>query len=229
MNVGCSIETSVSSIALAKRYDFIYASVGIHPHETKDQNNQSEKTIRELAKHEKVVEIGEIGLDYYYDNSPREVQKEWFRKQIKIAKDINLPIIIHTRDAMHDTMEIVRSENAKTVGGVFHCYSSSVEMVDKVLENNFFVSFGGPVTYKNAKKTIEVLKYVPIEYILVETDCPYLAPEPFRGKRNHSGYLKYIIEQIARVKGLSFEKVAEVTMENAKKLFNINKGELNNV
>lgn len=222
LNAASDIDSSKTGIMLAEKYDFIYTAVGIHPHcaEKADPNTITE--LEELANQcKKVVAIGEIGLDYYYDFSPREIQKNWLKKQIALAKKLKLPIIIHNRDSHQDIMNIIKSENAKEVGGVFHCYSGSVEMARDVLDNNFYISFAGPVTFKNARKIVDVVKFVPNDRFLVETDCPYLTPEPYRGKRNHSGYLKYIIQKIAEIKGLDFERVAELTTENGRKLFSI--------
>ncbi|HHY24184.1 MAG TPA: TatD family hydrolase, partial [Clostridiaceae bacterium] len=169
--------------------------------------------------------IGEIGLDYYYDFNPREIQKISFSKQINMAKELSLPIIVHNRESHEDVLNIIIREKAKEVGGVFHCYSGSVEMAREILNNNFYISIGGPVTFKNAKRVVEVIKYVPKDKLLVETDCPYLTPEPFRGKRNDSGYLKYIVEKVAEIKGVAFEEMAAITMENAKRLFRIDLGD----
>lgn len=222
LNAASDIDSTKMGIMLAEKYDFIYTAAGIHPHnaEKADQNtlNELENLINSCKK---VVAIGEIGLDYHYDFSPREIQQKWFRAQINLAKKLNLPIIIHNRESNKDVMDIIREEEAKAVGGVFHCYSGSVEMAREVLNNNFYISFSGVVTFKNARKIIDVVKFVPNDMFLIETDCPYLAPEPFRGKRNHSGYLPYIIQKIAEIKELSYEKVAELTMENGRRLFRI--------
>lgn len=221
LNSASDVPSSRKAIYLAEKYPFIYASAGVHPHEAGKADNDAEKKIYELLKNKKVVAVGEIGLDYYYDHSPRDIQKKWFARQIGIAREAGLPLIIHNRDAHEDVMRIAEQENAKQVGGVFHCYSGSAEMAARVLKNNFYISVGGPVTFKNAGKTAEVVQTVPIDRLLVETDCPYLAPEPFRGKRNHSGYLPYIVEKISQLKGLSFEEVEKITADNAKRLFKI--------
>ena len=164
--------------------------------------------IEQLAAHPKVVALGEMGLDYYWDQSPKEVQKEVFRKQIRLAKKVKLPIIIHNRDATADIVDILREENAGEVGGVMHCFSGSIEVARQCMDMNFYISFGGPVTFKNAKKPKEVAKEIPLDRLLIETDCPYLTPHPFRGKRNEPSYVKYVAEAIAELKGLSFEEVA---------------------
>jgi len=222
LNAASDIESTKMGIMLAEKYDFVYTAAGIHPHNAKAANQNTMRELENLINScKKVVAVGEIGLDYHYDFSPREVQKECFITQINLAKKLNLPIIIHNRESHKDVMDIIKAEDAKAVGGVFHCYSGSVEMAREVLKNNFYISFSGVVTFKNAKKIIDVVKFVPDDMFLVETDCPYLAPEPFRGKRNHSGYLPYIIQKIAEIKGLSYEKVAELTMENGRRLFRI--------
>lgn len=221
VNAASNICSAVECIALAQEHDFIYAAVGVHPHNVEDINDSTIVTLADFARNRKVVAIGEIGLDYYYDNAPREVQKHWFARQIALAKSISLPVIIHDRDAHEDTMKIIKAEDAKAVGGVFHCYSGSVEMAREVLKNNFYISIGGAVTFKNAVKLIEVAKFVPDDRLLIETDCPYMTPEPHRGKRNDSGYIRLVAEKIAGIKGMSFEEIAEVTSRNAKELFKI--------
>jgi len=217
-----SDEKSISmSLELAERYPFVYAAVGIHPQSAGDVDDGYLKKLYEHAKHEKVVAIGEIGLDYYYDFPPRDIQKKRFIEQINAAKEISLPVVIHTRDSFEDVLKIIKSENVKEVGGVFHCFSGSIEVAREVLNNNFYISVGGIVTFKNAKKVPEVVKYVPTDRLLIETDCPYLTPEPFRGKRNDSGYLKYVVEKVAEIKGITFDEVAEITAKNALRLFRI--------
>ena len=221
LNASSDMASAVECISLTQEFDFVYAAVGIHPHNVTDINENTLIAIADFAKNPKVVAIGEIGLDYFYDNSPREVQRYWFSEQIELAKQINLPIIVHNRDAHEDTMKIIKAENAKTVGGILHCYSGSIEMARELLENNFYISVGGPVTFKNAKKIIEVVKFVPDDRLLIETDCPYLTPEPHRGKRNDSSYVKFVAERIAEIKGVTFEEIADITMRNAKALFKI--------
>ncbi|MCX7880872.1 MAG: TatD family hydrolase, partial [Ignavibacteria bacterium] len=191
VNAASDVESSHTSIELAKKFDFIYAAVGVHPHEAEGFDDDTATIIERLSAENKVVAIGEIGLDYYYDNSPRERQKACFTRQIDIARNINMPIIVHDRDAHEDTLNIIKSENAKMIGGVLHCYTGSVEMAKELLKHNFYISVGGALTFKNARKTVEVVNYIPIDRLLIETDCPYLTPEPFRGKRNDSSYIKY--------------------------------------
>lgn len=222
VNAASDMDSSETGIALAERYDFIYAAVGVHPHNAEEMDEAKIEKIKKLAQHRKVVAIGEIGLDYYYDTAPRDVQKHWFARQIQLARELALPIIIHDRDAHEDTLKIVTLENARDVGGVFHCYAGSVEMAREVLDNNFYISLGGVVTFKNAKKAVEVVKFAPLDRLLIETDSPYLTPEPYRGKRNDSGYVRLVAEKIAEIKGIPFEEVARITLENGKKLFRIN-------
>ena len=220
INVGSNLLTSKQSIELAHNYDFIYASVGIHPHDAQREFDKVEE-IERLALQEKVVAIGEIGLDYYYDDPPKEFQKEIFIKQIRLAKKLNLPIIIHDRDAHGDILDILKQEWTKDLRGVFHSYSGSVEMAFQVIEMNFYISLGGPVTFKNAKKPKEVAKAVPIEKLLIETDSPYLTPEPYRGKRNTPVYVKFVAKKIAELREMPYEEVCRITAENAIKLFDI--------
>lgn len=221
LNVGADIESSIESIELSKKYDFIYASVGVHPHEVSSMNYESIETLKKLAQNEKVVAIGEIGLDYYYDNSPREIQKEWFIKQIELANELKLPIIIHDRDAHQDTFDIIKKYKSSEIGCVIHCFSGSVELAREYIKMNCYISIPGTVTFKNNKKTVEVAREIPLEYLLIETDSPYMAPTPHRGKRNDPSLVQFVADKIAIEKGISYEKVCEVTKENAKKLFNI--------
>lgn len=221
LNASSDVASSIENISMAKQYDNIYAAVGVHPHNAIYLNNNTISTLADFTTFPKVVAIGEIGLDYYYDNSPREAQKMAFAKQINLSINLKLPIIVHDRDAHEDTLNIIKSENAKTVGGVFHCFSGSVEMAREVLNNNFYISVAGPVTFKNAKKLIDVIKYIPEDRMLIETDCPYLAPEPLRGSKNDSSNLKIIAVKIAEIKGRTVEEIAAVTTGNAKRLFNI--------
>jgi TatD DNase family protein len=219
--VGFDRETIPSAMALAEQYDFIYAAIGWHPVDAIDMKDEDLAWIEELSAHPKVVAIGEMGLDYHWDKSPKEIQKEVFRKQIELAKKVNLPIIIHNREATKDIVEILKEENAKQVGGIMHCYSGSVEIAKECTEMNFLISLGGPVTFKNAKKPKEVAKEIDLDYLLIETDCPFLAPHPNRGKRNEPAYVKLVAEQIAEIKGISYEEVTTKTNENAKKLFHL--------
>lgn len=221
VNIGCSVETSKKSIELAQKHDFIYASVGIHPEEIDENKYQEDiKKIEELSKNSKVVAIGEIGLDYYWNTNNKELQKQVFLQQIDLANKLNLPVIIHTRDAVQDTINIIRKHIFKTKA-VLHCCPFNIELVKAGLEKDFFIAFGGTCTFKNSKNANEIISKVPIENILVETDSPYLSPEPNRGKRNDSTNLEYIVRKIAQVKKMSEEKTSQITYENAMEFFNI--------
>lgn len=221
LNASASVKSLDASIELTQKHDFMVAALGIHPEDIANMNESILDRIRMLSSNPKVVAIGEIGLDYYYDQSNKETQKYWFERQIELAKELQLPVIIHDRDAHEDTVNIVKKTNAKQVGGIFHCFSGSAQMAIELLKLNFYISIAGPVTFKNAKKLVEVVKTVPLDKLLIETDCPYLAPEPFRGKRNNSGYLVHTIRKIAEIKGLSASEVAETTLMNGKRIFNI--------
>ncbi|MEK3856802.1 TatD family hydrolase [Cytobacillus sp. FSL H8-0458] len=220
--VGFDRPTIEKAMALTEKYDFIYASVGWHPVDAIDMTEEDLLWIEELSSHPKVVALGEMGLDYYWDKSPKDIQQEVFRKQIRLAKKVKLPIVIHNRDATADIVEILKAEGAGEVGGIMHCFSGSPEIAQECVDMNFYISLGGPVTFKNAKKPKEVADVIPLEKLLIETDCPYLTPHPHRGKRNEPSYVKLVAEQIAEIKGLSTEEVAQATTENAKKLFGIN-------
>lgn len=221
INIGFNKETIASTMALAEKYDFIYAAVGWHPQDAKDMTDADFDQIRELCAHPKVVAIGEIGLDYYWDTSPKDVQHTVFRRQIRLARELGKPIIIHNRDAHDDVVRILREENAAEVGGIMHCYSGSWEIAKMCLDMNFYISFGGPVTFKNAKQPKEVLKQVPLDRLLIETDSPYLCPDPFRGKRNESAYVKYVAEAAAALKEMPVEELAAITSTNAKRIFGL--------
>ncbi|PNT91513.1 TatD family hydrolase [Clostridium thermosuccinogenes] len=221
LNASSDMDSSRKSMALADKYDFIYAAVGVHPHSAGEMKEDDLEILAGYASHPKVVAIGEIGLDYYYDNSPRNVQKYWFARQIRLAREVGLPVVIHDRDAHEDTLAIIRAEGASEVGGVFHCYTGSVEMAKEVLKNNFYIALGGAVTFKNARKLLDVAKFVPEDRLLIETDCPYMTPEPYRGKRNDSGYVRLVAEKIAELRGVTFEEIAQITAQNARRLFKI--------
>ncbi|MGD8192552.1 TatD family hydrolase [Brevibacillus ginsengisoli] len=221
INIGFNRETIPTCLELAEKYEFIYAVVGWHPQDAKDMTDADLEWIEELTKHPKVVGIGEMGLDYYWDTSPRDVQAEVFRKQIRLARKLKLPIVIHNRDAHQDVIRILREEKAEEVGGIMHCFSGSWETAQMALDLNFYISFGGPVTFKNAKQPKEVASKVPLDRLLVETDCPYLTPHPFRGKRNETGYVRYVAEELANLRGVTLEEMAAITSENAKRLFKL--------
>lgn len=221
LNVGFNRETIPSTLQLAEKYPFIYAAVGWHPNDAKDFHTEEFEWIKALANHSKVVAIGEIGLDYYWDYSPVEQQQAVFRQQIGLARDVKLPVIIHCREAYPDVVRILQEENAHEVGGVMHCFGGEVETMQQCLDLDFMIGLGGPVTFKNAKLAKEIAREVPLSSLLIETDCPYLAPHPYRGKRNETGYVRLVAEEIAHLKGITFEEVAKVTTKNGKRLFGI--------
>ena len=219
VNIGASMESSKESLALAEKYDFIYAAVGVHPSDTDKMSDADLETIKQMASHKKAVAIGEIGLDYYYEDPKRETQKIWFKKQLKLAKELGLPYIIHDRDAHGDVLDII-----KEVGyfkGLMHCYSGSAEMAKELIKLGFYISIAGQVTFKNAPKVREVVASVPMERLLIETDSPYLTPEPFRGKRNDPSKVRFTCEKIAEIKGLTLEETAKITLENGKTFYGI--------
>jgi TatD DNase family protein len=219
--VGFDTLTIKRAMELAEAHDYIYACVGWHPVDAIDMTDDDLEWIEELASHPKVVAIGEMGLDYHWDKSPHDIQKDVFRKQIRLAKKVKLPIVIHNREATADIVEILREEGAAEVGGIMHCFSGSVEIAKECLDMNFYISLGGPVTFKNAKKPKEVALEIPLDKLLIETDCPYLTPHPYRGQRNEPSYVKLVAEQIAEIKGVTFEEIARATSDNAKKIFGI--------
>ena len=219
--VGFDEKTIKRAMELIDTYDFMYAAIGWHPVDAIDLTDSYLEWIEELTAHPKVVAIGEIGLDYHWDKSPKDVQQVVFRRQIQLARKLDLPIIIHNREATEDVVTILEEEGAAEVGGIMHCFSGSPETAKRCLDMNFYISLGGPVTFKNAVKPKEVAKEVPLDRLLIETDCPYLAPHPYRGKRNEPSYVKLVAEQIADLKGVSFDEVAKATMENANRLFRI--------
>ncbi|MCX7842969.1 MAG: TatD family hydrolase [Clostridia bacterium] len=221
LNASCNISSAVESISLSQQFEFVYAAIGVHPHNVEGMNENTIVTLGDFAQNTKVKAIGEIGLDYYYHFAPKEQQKSWFIRQIGLARNLRLPIIVHNRDAHEDSLKIIKNENAKEVGGVFHCFSGSVEMARELLNNNFYISVGGALTFKNAVKAVEVVKAVPMDRLLIETDCPYLTPEPHRGKRNDSSYVRFVAEKVAEIRGMTFDEVVEATTLNAKTLFKI--------
>ncbi|MFF2158912.1 TatD family hydrolase [Paenibacillus chitinolyticus] len=221
VNVGFNRETIPSSIELAEKYDFIWTTVGWHPTDAIDMRPGDLEWIEELCKHEKVVAIGEIGLDYHWDTSPKDVQARVFREQIRLARKVGLPIVIHNREAHQDIVNILKEEKAAEVGGIMHCYSGSWETAKQCLDMNFHISFGGPITFKNAKQPKEVLKQVPLDRLLIETDAPYLTPHPFRGKRNETSYVRLVAEAAAELRGMSLEELAKVTTDNAVRLLGL--------
>ena len=221
MNSCSSLSDIPKIFELAERYPFIYLSVGIHPHEVSDTTESDMEALKKACLNPKVKAIGEIGLDYFYDNSPRDLQKKWFVRQIELAEEVSLPIVIHDRDAHGDTMDILKGFDMENIGGEFHCYAGSREMAREILDMGMYIAFGGSLTFKKAVRPREVAAYVPLDRILIETDCPYLTPEPNRGKRNNSIYMKYVVDMLAEIKGVSAEIIENAAMENAKRLFNI--------
>lgn len=219
INVGATMAGTEASVKLADQYPHVYAAVGVHPDNADEITDESLARIEELTHNPKVVAIGEIGLDYYWDNVARSLQQEAFRKQIRLAAKVNLPIIIHSREAAKDTLDIMAEEKIGEIGGVMHCYSYSKETAEIVNKFGFYFGIGGVATFKNAKKLIEALEVMPMDRILLETDCPYLAPVPFRGKRNSSLMLQYVVEKLAEVKGLTTQEIEEITYNNAVRLF----------
>ena len=220
LDPGCDLPSSRAAVALAERYSHVYAAVGIHPEDCSGFQERDLDTLRQLLRHPKAVAIGEIGLDYYWEENPsRELQQTVFRKQLTLAAEENLPVIVHDREAHGDSLAIIRE--FPTVTGVFHCFSGSPEMAAELLKRGWYLGFDGPVTYKNAKRAPEVAAITPQDRILVETDAPYMAPVPMRGKRNDSRYLPYVIEKLAEWKGVTAEELTRITWENGKRLFRI--------
>lgn len=219
INIGANIETSKNSIKLAQKHDFIYATCGVHPHNAKSYDANTERQLQKLAENEKVVAIGEIGLDYHYDNSPREKQKEVFISQIRLAKELGLPIVIHDREAHKDCLDILEKEKTPGMKGVFHCYSGSAEMVRQIIDMDFYISFTGVITFKNANKILRAVEAVPLDKLLSETDCPYLSPEPVRGRRNHPGNVRYVVEQLAKIKEINYKEMCKILWNNTHELF----------
>ena len=236
VDIGFDLESSAMAVKHAGKYDWCYAAVGYHPHDSKFMDDMSFAMIKALAAKPKVVAIGETGLDFHYDHSPRDVQRECFRKQIRLANELKMPVVIHAREADNEVMEILTEEQAfsserkgwfpKRHGApdarvLLHCYSGSMEMAREYIKRGATISIAGPITYGNARKNIGVVEAIPIEYLLAETDAPYLTPEPFRGKRNKSPYVKYTVMKIAEIKGVSYEEAAGITCENARRFYGI--------
>ena len=217
INVGCDVKSSEMSIHLAEKYDYIYAAVGVHPHELYDMSSQTIAKLKKLSEHKKVVAIGEIGLDYYYDTHPKELQRFWFRQQLRLAEETNLPVIIHSRDASQETFDIIKASSVRR--GSIHCYSGSAQMALDYVKMGFSIGVGGVVTFSNAKKLVETVAAIPHETTLIQPHSPSHPPKPTRAKRNDSTNLKYVVEKIAEIKNLPPETVAEISEKNAKSLF----------
>jgi TatD DNase family protein len=219
VDVSASAASIDKVLELAEAYSYIYATVGIHPGDSMYLDEDLFSQIREKARHPKVVAIGEIGLDYYWDTPDRETQKLWFARQLKLARELKLPVVIHSRDAANDTFQIMKEAKAEEVGGIIHCFGYGVEQARQYLNKGYYLGIGGVVTFTNGRKLKEVVAYAPIEQLVLETDCPYLAPVPHRGKRNSSLYLTYVAKEIGRIKNLPVEEVIRITNENAKKIY----------
>ena len=220
MNPGCSYESSLNAIALAEGYDYIYAAVGSHPDVADEVDEALIEKYRNLcSQHPRVKAIGEIGLDYHYEDIPRDIQKRAFRLQMELARELELPVIVHEREAHEDGLKIV--DEFPTVKGVFHCYSGSLEMAKELIKRGWYIGFTGVLTFKNARKAIEVAANIPLDRIVIETDCPYMAPVPFRGKRNDPGLVCHMANKLAELRGISPEEAARITLENGKRLYRI--------
>ncbi len=214
--IGCDLETSLTSVALANKYPFIYAVIGFHPDEIEGYSEEAEKKLEELAKNPKVLAIGEIGLDYHWMTRPKEEQWDIFRKQLELARRVNKPVVIHTREAMEDTVNILNE--FPDITGILHCYPGSVETARRMIDR-FYLGIGGVLTFKNAKKLVDVVKEIPIERLVIETDCPYMAPTPYRGQRNEPIYTEEVVKKMAELKNMSYEDVVRITNENTRKAF----------
>ena len=221
VNIGCNLEDCPRTVALAEQYDKVYAAVGLHPEDVKTYTPEGWDMICKLAEHPKVVGIGETGLDYYWDTSTKDAQKVLFEQHIDLAKQLHKPLVIHDREAHGDTLEILKRTNAKDVGGILHAFSGSVEMAMEVIKMGFYIGLGGPVTFKNARKAVEVAQAIPLEYLVVETDCPYMAPVPFRGKRNEPMLVQHTAAKIAELRGISVDELIEATYQNGKRIYGI--------
>ena len=221
VNVGASLNGCRATLELTERYPMVYGAIGVHPDDTRELDEDSFRWLSQALDKKKVVAVGEIGLDYYWDNTPRDVQKYWFRRQLELAREKNMPVIIHSREAAKDTLDVIQEEGGPDFSMVIHCFSYSVEMARAYLDLGYYLGIGGVLTFKNGRKLKEVVDYMPADRILLETDCPYLAPVPRRGKRNDSGLLIHVAEEIGRIKGLDAEQVLEITWNNAKVFYRL--------
>lgn len=222
VNIGASIQSTRNTLELMERYPFLYGAVGVHPSETAELNEELMAWLMEISARPKVVAIGEIGLDYYWDEPDREIQKHWFIRQLALAREVKLPVVIHSRDAAKDTLDILKEQKGVEIGGVIHCFSYGVEMAREYLNMGFYLGIGGVLTFNNAKKLKEVVEYMPMDRMVLETDCPYLSPVPNRGKRNSSLNLPYVVKAVSELKGISEEDVIAMTDANARKMYRIN-------
>ena len=221
VNIGANLASSETTLELAHKYDFIYAAVGVHPSDCAELSEDNFDRIRQMSADEKCVAIGEIGLDYYWPEPDHELQKKWFVRQLDLARQVKLPVVIHSRDAAADTVQILKDNNAGDIGGVVHCFSYSKEVALECVKMGFYIGVGGVLTFKNGKKMKEVVSEIPMEKIILETDCPYLAPEPNRGKRNSSLNLPYVVKAMAEIKGISEEEVIDITERNARDMYRL--------
>lgn len=221
VNVGASLRGARESIALSSRYSGVYAAAGIHPDEVGCMNEAVMEELSIMCRLEKTVAVGEIGLDYHWNVESREVQKHWFSEQLQLSREVDLPINVHSRDAAQDTFDMIKAEHAGSTGGIIHCFSGSLEMAREYVRMGYYLGIGGVVTFKNGKTLKQIVKEIPIEYLVTETDCPYLAPEPFRGKRNDSSYIRYVIKTIAELKELPMEETEAILFENAKRVYHL--------
>lgn len=221
VNIGANLASSKTTLELAHKYDFIYAAVGVHPSDSAELSDDNFDRIRQMSADEKCVAIGEIGLDYYWPEPDHEIQKKWFVRQLDLAREVGLPVVIHSRDAAADTVEVLKDNNAGDIGGVVHCFSYSKEVALECVKMGFYIGVGGVLTFKNGKKMKEVVSEIPIEKIILETDCPYLAPEPNRGKRNSSLNLPYVVKAMAEIKGISEQEVIDITERNARAMYRL--------
>ena len=219
VNVGASLSSCKAARSLAERYDYIYCAFGVHPSDTAELTEESLEWLRKQCDYEKCVAVGEIGLDYYWDEPDRDIQKKWFVRQLQLARECKKPVVIHSRDAAKDTVDIMTAEKCQDIGGVIHCYSYTKETAKTFLDMGFYIGIGGVLTFKNARKLVETAEYVPMDRIVLETDCPYLAPVPNRGKRNSSLNIPYVIETLAHIKGITEEEVRQAAWKNAHELY----------
>ena len=221
VDVGASIETTRKALDLAHKYDFIYAAVGVHPSEVEELDEDKIDLLKEWSQDARCVAIGEIGLDYHWPDPTPALQKKWFSRQLQLARQQRLPVIIHSRDAAKDTLDVMNSEHAEEIGGVVHCFSYSKEIAAECVKMGFYIGVGGVITFKNGRKLREVVEQTEMDRIILETDCPYLSPDPFRGTRNSSLYLPYVVSKIAEIKGITKEEVIRITEDNAKRMYGI--------
>lgn len=221
VNIAADIASTKTTLELTVKYPFIYGTAGVHPSSTAELDEEKFAWLKEVVKEPKIVAVGEIGLDYYWPEPDREIQKRWFGRQLSLAREAGLPVSIHSRDAAKDTLDIMKAQNARDIGGVIHCFSYGTDMAREYLDMGFFIGVGGVLTFKNAKKLKEVVAYAPVEQLVLETDCPYMSPEPYRGRRNSSLNLPYVAKAMAEIKGLEPEEIIEITNRNARRLYRL--------